>query len=241
LVTLQSPDRFRIPIGGPDAVSALAYTANRAASRVEATLMLGHGAGAGQTSPFMVSFAAGLADRGLDVITFNFLYTEQGRRAPDRGPHLEACYRAVVETTRVGRPEVAGRPLLIGGKSMGGRIASQIVAAPQTPGLNVAGLVLLGYPLHPPGRPDRMRDAHLHRIGVPMLLVQGSRDTFGTPDELRPVLAALPTARLHVVEGGDHSLIIRRKSAPPREQIYATVMDEIVRWVRTVVGSASQN
>lgn len=241
MATLQSPDRFRIPIGGPDAVSALAYTANRAASRVEATLVLGHGAGAGQSSPFMVSFAAGLADRGLDVITFNFLYTEQGRRAPDRGPRLEACYRAVVETTRVGRPEVAGRPLLIGGKSMGGRIASQIVAAPQAPGLNVAGLVLLGYPLHPPGRSDRMRDAHLPRIGVPMLVVQGSRDTFGTPDELEPVLAALPTARLHVVEGGDHSLIIRRKPAPPREQIYATVMDEIVRWVRTVVGSASQD
>ncbi len=241
LVALQSPDRYSIPLGDADAVTALAYTANRTASRVEATLMLGHGAGADQTSPFMLSFAAGLAERGLDVITFNFLYTEQGRRAPDRGPRLEACYRAVVETMRADRPEVAGRPLLIGGKSMGGRIASQIVAAPEEdaaetgPNPDVAGLVLLGYPLHPPGKPDRMRDAHLPRIGVPMLVVQGSRDTFGTPDELRPVLAALPATRLHVVEGGDHSLTIRRKSAPPQEQIYAAVMDEIVRWVRTVV------
>ncbi len=231
---------FTVPLGGVDTVTALAYT-NRAATSVEATLILGHGAGAGQTHPFMVSFAEGLAARGLDVITFNFLYTEQGRRAPDRGPRLEACYRAVVETARARRPDVAARPLLVGGKSMGGRIASQIAAAPEEdaaetgPELDVAGLVLLGYPLHPPGRPDRMRDAHLPRIGVPMLVVQGSRDTFGTPDELRPVLASLPTARLHVVEGGDHSLAIRRKSAPPREEIYATVMDEIVGWVRTVI------
>ena len=234
MTTRQSPDRFSVPLDGADAVTALAYT-HRSATRVEATLMLGHGAGAGQTSPFMVRFAAGLAERGLDVITFNFLYTEQGRRAPDRGPRLEACYRAVVDTTRAGRPDVASRPLLIGGKSMGGRIASQIVAAPQGPEVDVAGLVLLGYPLHPPGKPDRMRDAHLPQIGVPLLVVQGSRDSFGTPDELRPVLASMKDTRLHVVEGGDHSLAIRRTSAPSREQIYATVMDEIVRWVRTVV------
>ncbi len=233
--------RFTVPLDGANAVTALAYT-DRAATRVEATLVLGHGAGAGQTSLFMVSFAAGLAARGLDVITFNFLYTEQGRRAPDRGPRLEACYRAVVETARASRPEVAARPLLVGGKSMGGRIASQIAAAPEgdaaetDSALNVTGLVLLGYPLHPPGRPDRTRDAHLPRVGVPMLVVQGSRDSFGTPDELRPVLAPLTATRLYVVEGGDHSLTIRRKSAPPREQIYATVMDEIVRWVRGVVG-----
>jgi len=236
-----SPDRFTVPLGGADAVTALAYT-DRTATRVEATLVLGHGAGAGQTSPFIVSFAAGLAARGLDVITFNFLYAEQGRRVPDRGPRLEACYRAVVETTCADRPEVAARPLLIGGKSMGGRIASQIAAAPENdatqtdPALRVAGLVLLGYPLHPPGKPDRLRDAHLPRVGVPTLVVQGSRDSFGTPDELRPVLARLAAARLYVVEGGDHSLNIRRTSAPPREEIYGMVMDEIIHWVRTVVG-----
>ena len=234
--------RFTVRLGGAEAVTALAYT-DRAATRVEATLVLGHGAGAGQTSPFMVSFAAGLAARGLDVITFNFLYTEQGRRAPDRGPRLEACYRTVVETTRAGRAEVAARPLLIGGKSMGGRIASQIAAAPErgstdaTPAVDVAGLVLLGYPLHPPGRPDKMRDAHLPRVEAPILVVQGSRDSFGTEDELRAVFDPLPAARLHVVEGGDHSLTIRRKSAPPREEIYGTVMDEIVRWVGAVVHS----
>lgn len=233
-------DRFSIPAGDAGTVTALAYTSRTAAS-VGATLVLAHGAGAGHTSPFMVSFASGLAARGLDVITFNFPYTEQGRRAPDRAPRLEACYRAVIETARAGRREVAARPLLIGGKSMGGRIASQIAVAPEDdPGrtgsaLDIAGLVLLGYPLHPPGRPDRMRDAHLPRISAPVLVIQGSRDSFGTPDELRPVLARVPAARLHVVEGGDHSLASRRKSAPPREQVYAAVMDEIARWARTVV------
>jgi predicted alpha/beta-hydrolase family hydrolase len=124
---------------------------------------------------------------------------------------------------------------------MGGRIASQIVAAPDAttdhadPSLDIAGLLLLGYPLHPPGRPERRRDAHLLRINTPILVVQGSRDTFGTPDQLLPVLSPLRTARLHVVEGGDHSFNIHRKSAPPRERIYAAVMDEIVRWVAAVV------
>ena len=233
------PTRFTVSIDETDQVSALAYDAATGAA-IGATLVLGHGAGAGQNSPFMVTFAASLAARGLDTITFNFLYAEQGRRAPDRGPKLEACYRALVEAARE-RGE-AGRPLLIGGKSMGGRIATQIAAAPgpdatdAKDAVDVAGVVALGYPLHPPGRPDKMRDAHLPRIAVPMLVVQGSRDSFGAEDELRPVLARMPTAELCVVAGGDHSFNIRRKSAPPREEIYATVMDEIVRWVRAVVG-----
>jgi predicted alpha/beta-hydrolase family hydrolase len=232
------PERFIVPLDGSDAVTALAYT-DRTAARFEATLVLGHGAGAGQTSPFMTSFAAGLAARGLDVITFNFLYIEQGRRAPDRAAKLEACYRTMVGAVR--ERGDAGHTVLIGGKSMGGRIASQIAAGPD-PGATdaedavpVAGVVALGYPLHPPGRPEKMRDAHLPRISVPMLVVQGSRDGFGTESELRPVLARMPAATLHIVEGADHSLNIRRKSAPPREEIYAAVMDEIVAWVKAVV------
>jgi len=205
-----------------------------------ATLVLAHGAGADQTSPFMVQFATGLATRGIDVVTFNFVYTEHGRRAPDRAPKLEACYRAVVGAVRA-RDEKA-RSLLIGGKSMGGRIATHIAAAPSpndeagVAAVDVAGVVALGYPLHPPGRPEKMRDAHLPRVGAPTLVVQGSRDGFGREDELRPVLARMPAATLHIVEGGDHSFNIRRKSAPPREEIYAGIMDEIVGWATTVVG-----
>src|SRR3954463_15447277 len=120
---------------------------NTGAEPALATIVLGHGAGAGQESAFLVDFSRGLAALGVDVVTFNFPYTEAGRRIPDRAPILEACYRAVVAEVRL-RVESAARHLFIGGKSMGGRIATHIAAA--DPDLPVRGLVLLGYPLHPP-------------------------------------------------------------------------------------------
>src|SRR5207244_1356215 len=122
-------------------------------------------------------------------------------RIPDPNSRLEACYRSVIDAVRGRRRSGAGR-LAIGGKSMGGRIASQVAAAGAG---ELAGLVFLGYPLHPPGRSDRLRSAHLPAVKAPMLFVQGSRDAFGTPDELRPIIAPLaPPGELHVVKGGDH-------------------------------------
>ena len=112
---------------------------------------------------------------------FNFLYTEQGRRVPDTNNKLEACFRAVLETTS--EKKIGRGTLVTGGKSVGGRIASQIGAA----GADVEGLVSLVYPLHPPGKVDQLRAKHLSDIKVPMLIIQSSRDTFGTPDELRPI------------------------------------------------------
>src|SRR5947207_8086351 len=119
----------------------------------------------------MVDTAHALSALGLDVVTFNFPYIEQHRRIPDRGPVLEACYRAVIERVRA-EIRCAARFLFIGGKSMGGRIATQVAAA--DPALPVAGLVLLGYPLHPPGKPAERRDRHLPSIQRPILFVQGS-------------------------------------------------------------------
>ena len=124
---------------------------------MQTAVILGLGAGRPQLSPFMTHFAWGLAGRGVDVVTFNFVYMERGRRAPDPAAKLEACYRAVIDTTCVQVPTVRTRPV-VGGKSMGGRIVSQVVAA-DPDALGVAGLVFLGYPLHPPGRQERMRDA----------------------------------------------------------------------------------
>jgi len=193
--------------------------------------MLAHGAGANQTSAFMVEFAQALAARGFDTITFNFLYSEAGKGPPDRNDRLEACYRAMIAAFHAGAitADAERSRLVIGGNSMGGRIASQVVAA--TPD-RVAGLVLLGYPLHPPGRPDKLRSKHLPKITVPMLVVQGSRDTFGTPDELRPILAPLRApAQLYVVEGGDHSFKVPKRGAPPQAQVYAAVLDEIEGWL----------
>jgi len=211
-------------------VTATLYAAS-AKDRRDLAVMLAHGAGANQTSAFMVEFAQALAARGFDTITFNFLYSEAGKGPPDRNDRLEACYRAMIAAFHGGTiTEDAERSrLVIGGKSMGGRIASQVVAATSD---GVAGLVLLGYPLHPPGRPDKLRSKHLPKIAVPMLVVQGSRDTFGTPEELRPILKSLKApAELYVVEGGDHSFKVPKRGAPPQAQVHAAVLDEIQGWL----------
>ena len=188
----------------------------------------------------MTGFARALAERGIDVLTFNFLYTEQRRRVPDRTEKLEACYRAAIATAR----EHFGRDsVFIGGKSMGGRIATHLAAAAGESGVDripnpearipISGVVLLGYPLHPPGKPEQLRAAHLPRIRVPMLIVQGERDPFGTPDELRRVLDSLSApVTLHVVEKGDHSLAPSKR----KEAIAATydhVQNVIADWIRT--------
>jgi len=176
----------------------------------------------------MTAFAHALAARGADVITFNFLYTERKRKLPDRAPVLERCYRAVIDAVR-DRVDSARRALFIGGKSMGGRAATHVAAA-ASGRTDIRGLILLGYPLHPPGRPDQRRDAHLPDVKLPMLFVQGSRDTFGTPDELAPILERLsPRPLLHVVEGGDHSFKVP-KSVKPQQQVHEEVMDEVGRW-----------
>jgi predicted alpha/beta-hydrolase family hydrolase len=172
----------------------------------------------------MVDFARALSAQGIDVVTFDFLYIARRRRLPDRGPALEACWRAVLE-------QVGGPAPFIGGKSMGGRIATQVAAA--DPGRAIAGLVLLGYPLHPPGRPEQRRDAHLPAVGRPMLFVQGSRDAFGTPAELAPILDPLsPAATLHVIEGGDHSYKLSRRDPAAQAAAYADAQRAIVDWIR---------
>ncbi len=212
--------------------TGLAYHAN-ADRRAGATLVLAHGAGAGQTSHFIVEFAQGLAARGVDVLTFNFLYTELGRRLPDKTELLEACYRATV--AEAGRyPPFGSNRMFVGGKSMGGRIASHLAAAGDATAAGIAGLVLLGYPLHPSGKPDQLRVEHLARIHAPVLVVQGERDPFGSPEELRPHLESLPApATVHVVTGGDHSLMPRKqkKSGGSADDSYAVIQDAIAAWI----------
>ena len=234
---MTEPLAIPLPDGGT--VGALVYPP-AAAGGPAATLILAHGAGAPQTHPFTTGFAQGLALRGIEVVTFNFPYMERGRRVPDPAPRLEACYRAVIGVVG-GLPVAAGRRLLAGGKSMGGRIASQAVAGDAEAGLppTVDGLVLLGYPLHPPGRPDKLRAAHLPSVPAPMLFVQGSRDAFGTPDEMRPVLADCRRAELHVVEGGDHSFRMRGKAAPPAEAVHAEIQEAIRDWIARTAREAA--
>lgn len=221
---------LRVPLEAGAATTAIIYPAAQSALQPRATLVLAHGAGANQRSAFMIDFAAALAGLGFDVITFNFPYTEQQRRIPDRGPVLEACYRAVVGLVA---DQLGSTRLFVGGKSMGGRIATQMAAA--DPDRPIAGLVLLGYPLHPPGRPEARRDKHLPQVGRPMLFVQGSRDSFGTPQELAPVLDGLsPRPTLHVVEGGDHSFRLSRQDGAAQAAAYERVQRTISEWVAGV-------
>jgi hypothetical protein len=182
----------------------------------------------------MTAMASQLAARGLDVVTFDFSYIHEGRKVPDRAPVLEACFANVVDWATA-RAEFSNDRLLIGGKSMGGRMATHLAAAGlvahEGAGPRLAGTVSLGYPLHPPGKPQQLRTAHLPTIRTPWLIVQGSRDTFGTPDELRPVIATVAgPVTLHVVEGGDHSFAVART---PRDTVLAAVADVIVAWVNS--------
>jgi hypothetical protein len=209
---------------GDTQTSATAY-ADGAAREGQVTLILGHGAGAPQAHPWMVAMAEALAARGLRVVTFNFLYTEGKRRMPDRPPVLEATWRAAIDA--VGARFGAARPF-IGGKSMGGRIATQVAAGE---GVDVAGLVLLGYPLHPPGKPKQLRVAHLPRVRAPMLFIQGSRDAFGGPEQLAPFLVGLaPGTRLFAVDGGDHSLVRPKSSGESLAMTMGRVAGEIAEF-----------
>src|SRR5215468_10266700 len=227
----EKPEEFRLDITPSEHVTVLAYRAAPGA-HADVKLILAHGAGANQTSSFMVRFSTALAAHGIDTMTFNFVYTEEGRRLPDRNDKLESCYRTVIDAACAGKfnRDANRHKLVIGGKSMGGRIASQVAAAGYD---DIAGLVFLGYPLHPPGRPDKLRSKHLPDIRAPMLFVQGSRDAFGTPDELRPIIGQLKAlADLCVVEDGDHSFKVAKRSGRSQDQVYDFVLDEIIRWLR---------
>jgi len=226
------PNEVPVRLNREAAITALVYSASE--PRLDATLILAHGAGAGQHSTFMTTFARALAGLGVDTVTFNFLYTEQQRRIPDRRPVLEACYAAVC-TAIQGEVDSAARALFIGGKSMGGRIATHVAAA----GLvePPRGIVLLGYPLHPPGKPDARRDSHLPDITSPMLFIQGSRDAFGTPAELEPVVRTLRApAAVHEVTGGDHSFKAS-SNASRQAAVFDDVQRTIVKWMRDLIAA----
>ena len=188
-------------------------------------LVLAHGAGSGHRHPFMVAMASALADRGVDVVTFNFSYIEQRRRLPDRAPVLESCFRSVIAAARE-HGSLAQRQLVIGGKSMGGRMATHLAAQGMD---TIAGVVALGYPLHPPGKPEQARTAHLPAIAAPVLIVQGERDAFGTPAELKPALATMHApVTLHVVTGGDHSLVVKGRS---KNDVLDSVAMTVAEWM----------
>jgi predicted alpha/beta-hydrolase family hydrolase len=214
---------------GNAAVTAIRYPSS---SAPKARLLLAHGAGANQRHAFMVRAARALAGSGIEVTTFNFLYTEQGRKAPDPGDALEQCFREVVHAEARRAPGA----LFLGGKSMGGRIASQLVArGPLEAG--VRGLVFLGYPLHPPGKPGQLRVSHWPKVQVPQLFVQGTRDAFGSVEEVRAHLPKLGApATVYAVEQGDHSFAVPKRAGIPQDQVLAQIFEAISKWMLGFTG-----
>jgi predicted alpha/beta-hydrolase family hydrolase len=193
--------------------------------------VLAHGAGAGMRHPFLETVARALAARQIGTLRYQFPYMQQGARRPDPPAVAAATVRAAAaEAARV----APGVPLVAGGKSFGGRMTSTAQAEAALPG--VRGLVFLGFPLHPPGRPDDKRAEHLAAVRIPMLFLQGDRDEFADLKLLRPVVKRLgERATLHVVEGGDHSFHVLKRSGRTEAEVMAELVETTVAWTTGVV------
>lgn len=183
-------------------------------------VVLAHGAGGNLQTPGLLRYAEALAKRGVGAVRFNFQYSETGRRVPDPPARLEACYRSVAEGVRS-----RTTALYLGGRSMGGRIASHLLAG----GFAAEGVIFLSYPLHPRGQPERLRTAHLKDVAVPMLFLQGSQDALAKLNLLQQTVEELPSATLHVLDGADHGLRIKGR---PEEQVAAELADVTVAWMQ---------
>ena len=205
---------WRVSVGG-DEVSAVYEAAGNGAQGT--VFVCAHGAGGSMNDRGMLQTANSLRSRGIGVVRFNFLYKERKSGRPDPMPRLKECVAAVVARTR---DEVAPETLIIGGRSMGGRAASMLAAE----GFACDGLLLLAYPLHPPGQPEKLRDAHLPAIRVPVLCVNGTRDPFCTRELMEKALTSVTTEwEMHWVDGADHSFHVPKSSG----RTDAEVMDEI--------------
>lgn len=192
--------------------------------------VLAHGAGAGMRHRFLESIAGALAQRGVATLRYEFPYMEAGGGRPDPPSVLETSVRNAVERAMAGAP---GLPLVAGGKSLGGRMTSSAAAASPLPG--VRGLAFLGFPLHPPGQPGTKRADHLDAVDVPMLFLQGTRDTFARLDLLTPVCERLGArATLHLIEGGDHSFGVPKRSGRTSDDIMNELADTFVGWARSL-------
>ena len=200
----------------------------------KAALIIAHGAGKDMYSDFICRLHQGIAEQGILTVKFNFPYMEQGRKAPDRAVVLEATWSAVVEKV-LKETGLGYKQLFISGKSMGGRYATLIAAKSPTFG----GILLYGYPLHAPGKSDQPRFEHLQAIQSPMLFFQGTRDNLCKLDALEPILAHLkPLARLHIIEGGDHSFKVLKRLKRSEDEIFKELITESSQWINLL--SASQ-
>ncbi len=217
-----SPKPVTIVVDGSIRVSGLLQSP----PRPRACYVLAHGAGAGMTHPFMAGVAAELGQRGLATLRFQFPYMEQGGKRPDPPKLAQDTIRAAVaEAVRL----LPGHPLIAGGKSFGGRMTSQAQAAAPLPG--VRGLAFLGFPLHPAGRPSQDRGNHLFDVRIPMLFLQGARDTLAMLDQLKPLCESLgERATLKLFEDADHSFHVPARTGRKDSQVRSDMLDALAAW-----------
>jgi predicted alpha/beta-hydrolase family hydrolase len=217
---------LRIVVGTDVAVSGLLLAPKKA----KACFVLAHGAGAGMTHPFMAAVAAGLHDRGVATLRYQFPYMENGSRRPDAPARAHATVRAAVSEANTRLPGVT---LIAGGKSFGGRMTSQAQA--ETPLPNVRGLAFLGFPLHPAGKPSVERARHLFEVRIPMLFLQGTRDALAEPALIKKITGELKDhAALIQFEDADHSFHVPARSGRTDDQVLGAMLDDLAAWISTL-------
>src|SRR6202167_2623251 len=225
-MTVRAPERFTIETGKSGAVSALLLRPEAP----RACFVFAHGAGAGMAHSFMEAFAIGLSERGLASLRYQFPYMEKGSKRPDPPAIAQAAVRAAVAKAAEIFPGLA---LIAGGKSFGGRMTSQAQAAAALPG--VRGLAFVGFPLHPAGKPSTDRADHLARIDIPMLFLQGTRDSLAEVALIEPVVQRLGSrATLHLAEGADHSFHVLARSGRNDREVMNEIIDAFADWADTL-------
>jgi hypothetical protein len=218
---------WRVPVGS-EVTTALFEPAPAPASRI--VFVCGHGAGGHRSDRGLRATATELLARGLSLVTFNFLYREKGSRRPDPMPRLLECFSAVVSRLR---DEVQPGRLVIGGRSMGGRVASLLAAE----GLACDGLLLLAYPLHPAGQPEKLRSAHLASIGVPVLCLNGTRDSLCRRDLMEGVVSGLGEGwTQHWLAGADHGFHVLKSSGRTDQDVMAEIGAAATKWMEACFG-----
>ncbi|HTE46344.1 MAG TPA: alpha/beta family hydrolase [Gemmatimonadaceae bacterium] len=216
---------WKIPVGD-DATRAVYEPATSANEK--AVYVFAHGAGGNMADRSMLAAAKELRNRGFGVVRFNFLYKERGSGRPDPMPRLMNTVTAVVERTRAELGSAGGRPLIIGGRSMGGRAASMLAADD----FDADGLLLLAYPLHPDGQPEKLRDAHLPRIKMPVLCINGTRDGLCRRDLMERAVGTVTAPwEMHWLDGADHSFHVLKSSGRNDAAVVAEVGDVSERWL----------
>ncbi len=216
-----------IEISEKESISAILFIPDRFESGT--AVIVAHGAGNDMNNPLLVSFCEHLAQAGYLAVRFNFPYMEHGRKTPDRQPLLEKTWQKVLHFVK-DQSGYSLQKIIVAGKSMGGRVAAEMLAKGS---LTADGIIFLGYPLHPAGNKEKLKDAHLYRISCPMLFFEGTRDTLCDLDILNVVLKRLgPRAELEVIEGGDHSFNVPKRFSLTMQDVYEKIAARSIKWIR---------